>query len=92
MINSVYGKTMENLRKRINVRLVNNRKDFIKYTSRLTYVIIIIVLMYKLFDKDFAAINKIKPVLMLNKRIYVGFTVLELSKWMIMIFTTILLK
>ena len=27
MINSVYGKTMENLRKRINVRLVNNAKD-----------------------------------------------------------------
>ena len=30
MINSVYGKTMENLRKRINVRLVNNEKDFFK--------------------------------------------------------------
>ena len=28
MINSVYGKTMENLRKRINVRLVNNEKRF----------------------------------------------------------------
>ena len=28
MINSIYGKTMENLRKRINVRLVNNEKDF----------------------------------------------------------------
>ena len=28
MINSVYGKTMENLPKRINVRLVNNEKDF----------------------------------------------------------------
>ena len=28
MINSVYGKTMENLRKRINMRLVNNKKDF----------------------------------------------------------------
>ena len=27
MINSIYGKTMENLRKRINVRLVNNTKD-----------------------------------------------------------------
>ena len=31
VINSVYGKTMENLRKRINVRLVNNEKDFLKY-------------------------------------------------------------
>ena len=30
MINSVYGKTMENLRKRINVRLVNNEKGFFK--------------------------------------------------------------
>ena len=38
MINSVYGKTMGNLRKRINVRLVNNEKDFLKYTSRATYV------------------------------------------------------
>ena len=28
MINSVYGKTMENLRKRMNFRLVNNGKDF----------------------------------------------------------------
>ena len=34
MINSVYGKTMENLRKRINVRFVNNKKDFVKYTSK----------------------------------------------------------
>ena len=31
MINSVYGKTMENLRKRINVRLVNN--DYYSYYS-----------------------------------------------------------
>ena len=28
MINSVYGKAIDNLRKRINVRLVNNAKDF----------------------------------------------------------------
>ena len=28
MTNSVYGKAMKNLRKRINVRLVNNTKDF----------------------------------------------------------------
>ena len=30
MINSVYGKTIENLRKRINVRFANNEKDFLK--------------------------------------------------------------
>ena len=30
MINSVYGKAMENLQKRINVRLVNNENFFFK--------------------------------------------------------------
>ena len=76
MINSVFGKIMENLRKRINVRLVNNEKDFFKYTSRQTYVT------HKIFHNDYAAIYEIKPVLILNKPIYVGFTVLELSKWL----------
>ena len=30
MINSAYGKTMENLRKRINVKLLNDEEDFLK--------------------------------------------------------------
>ena len=76
MINSVYGKTRENLRKRINVRFVNNKKDFLKYRSKPTYVT------HKLFNKNFAAIHEIKPALILNKPIYVGFTVLDLSKWL----------
>ena len=38
MINSVYGKTMENLPKRINFILVNNETDFLKYTSRPTHI------------------------------------------------------
>ena len=67
MINSVYGKTMENLRKKINVRLVNNQKDFLKYTSKPTHIT------YKIFDKYYAVIHEIKPVLTLNKPIYVGF-------------------
>ena len=33
MISSVYGKTMANLRKEINIRLVNNETEFLKYTS-----------------------------------------------------------
>ena len=80
MINSVYGKTMENLRKRISVRFVNNKKDVLKYTSKPTYVT------YKLFNENFAAIHETKPVLILNKPIYVGFTVLDLSKWLMYYF------
>ena len=76
MINSVYGKRIKNLRKRIKVRLVNNERDFLKYTRRLTHVT------DKIFQKNFAGIHEIKPVLTLNKPIYVGFTVLELSKWL----------
>ena len=76
MINSFYGKTMENLQKRINVRLVNYETDFSKYTSRSTHII------HNMLGKNYAAIYEIKPVLMLNKPIFVGFTVLELSKWL----------
>ena len=38
MLNSVYGKTTENLRNRINVRLVSNARDVFKYTRRPTYI------------------------------------------------------
>ena len=52
LINSVYGKTMENLRKRISVRLVTNEKYFLKHTSRRTlltkYLIKILLLFMKL--------------------------------------------
>ena len=54
MINSVYGTAMENLRTRINVRLVNNEKDFFKYTSRPTPIT------HKIIGKDYAAIHEIK--------------------------------
>ena len=48
----------------------------LKNTSRPTHVT------HKIFDKNFAAILEIKSVLTLKKTIYVGFTVLELSKWL----------
>ena len=74
MINSVFGKTKGNLWKRI--RLVNNEKDLLKYTRRPTYIT------HEILDKNYAVSHEIKPVLTLNKPIYVGFTVLELSKWL----------
>ena len=76
MINSVFGKTMENLSKRINVKIVNNGKDDLKHVSKPTFTYT------EIFDKNYAAIHEIKPVLALSKPIYVGFTVLKLSKWL----------
>ena len=52
MIKSAYGKTMENLRKKkkIHFRLVNNEKDFFKYSSRPTHIT------HKTFGKNYAAL------------------------------------
>ena len=63
------------MRKRIKIRVVKNSQDFIKYTSRPTCV------NWKVFENNLAAIHEKKISLTLNKPIYVGFTVLELSKW-----------
>ena len=62
---------MENLRKRINVRLINNAKDYKKYVSKPSFV------SQKIFSKNF---HGAKPVLTINKLIYVGFSILDLSK------------
>ena len=62
MINFVYGKAMENLRKSINVRLVNKAEDFLKYTSKPTYI------SHNIFGKDYGAIHEIDPVLILKNQ------------------------
>ena len=67
MINSVYGKTMENFQKRISVRWVNNAKDFLEYTSKPTYIT------HKIFGKNYAAIHEIRPVLCLTNQIMLNF-------------------
>ena len=74
MHNSVFGKTMDNLRKRISVKLVNNSKDYVRCISKPSFV------SEKIFSKNFVAIYEIKPVVTLNKPVYVGFSILDLSK------------
>ena len=70
MNNSAFGKAIENLRKSIrlvnlrkSIRLVNNAKDYVKCISKPSFV------SQKIFSKNFIAIHKIKPVLILNKPI-----------------------
>ena len=74
LINCVYGKSMGNIRKIINVKLINDSKDYLKCVSKQNFI------SQKIFDKSFIAIHQIKTVLTLNKPIYVGFTILELTK------------
>ena len=74
IINSVYGKTIENGRKRVNVKSLNKEKDYLKIVSRPSFV------SQKILDKNLVAVYKMKPVLLLNEPIYVGFSILELSK------------
>ena len=74
MNNSVYGKTMENLRNRVDVRLVTYNKKLIKMTSKPTYV------SSKIFNENLVAVHKIKESITLNRPAYVGMCILDLSK------------
>ena len=74
MNNAIYGKTMENLRNRIDVKLINNKKDYLKCTSKPSYM------SHKIFDNNFVVIRKSKLVLKLNKHACIGMCILELSK------------
>lgn len=74
MNNSVFGKTMENLRKRVNVKLVNSPKQLQKLSSSPLFDY------FRIFDKNLVGVNMKKPSLYLNRPIYVGFSILDLSK------------
>ena len=73
MNNAIYGKTMENLRNRIDVKLVNNEKDYLKCTSKSNY-------MSHKNDNNLVAIRKSKLALKLNEPAYIRMCILELTK------------
>ena len=54
MDNAIYGKTMENLRNRIDVKLVSNKKEYLKWTSKPSYM------SHKIFDIELVVIHKNK--------------------------------
>ena len=74
MNNSVFGKTMENIRKRVDVRLVTDENKLLKLASKPTYV------SSKIFNENLVAVHKIKETLTLNRPAYVGMCILDLSK------------
>ena len=61
MKNSVFGKTMGNLRKRVDIRLVTDKNKLLKLTSKPTFV------SSKIFNENLVAVHKIKETLKLNR-------------------------
>ena len=74
MNNSVFGKTMENLRKRSNIQLVTNPEKMERLAARPTYI------SHKIFHENLVAVHSKQTKLLLNKPSYVGMCILELSK------------
>ena len=74
MNNSVFGKTIENIRKRQNIFLIDNRKKAAKLTSRPNFD------RATIFDKNLIAVHMKKTEVYFNKPVYVGQAILDLSK------------
>ena len=72
--NCIHGKSIENIRKRINVKLISDKKTYQRCVNKPNFI------SQKIFDKDFVAVHCSKTVLTLNKPIYVGFSILGLPK------------
>ena len=66
MSSAVHGKTIENVRNRINVRLVSNKKDCFKWRSKLSYM------SQKKFGNDLVGIRTSRGTLTYNKPACVG--------------------
>ena len=74
MNNSVFGKTIENIRKRQNIVLVDNRKIALRLSSRPNFE------RATIFDKNLIAAHMKKTEVYFNKPVYVGQAILDLSK------------
>jgi len=73
-VNATFGKSMENLRNRVNIRLIHDPIAGIKAASKPTF------LRSKIINTDLVMVQQVKQRLVLNKPIYTGFCILELSK------------
>ena len=74
MNNSVFGKTMENLRNRVDVRLVNTKEKLRKLVAKPNFK------SRKIFNENLVSVHMKKTSLLMNKPIYLGMCILDLSK------------
>ena len=74
MNNAVFGKTMENVRNRVDIKLIHTEKKLKKYTAKPSFQRL------KIFNENLVAVENCKTKLVLNKPIYIGQCILDLSK------------
>ena len=74
MNNAVFGKTMENIRNRVNVKLVDTGEQFKKLAAKPNYNGRVIL------DENLVSVHMKKTSLMMNKPVYLGMCILDLSK------------
>ena len=76
MNNSIYGKTLENVRNRIEFKLVSNERQASNLTNKPTFK------SRTIFSEDLVGIHMKKTKVILNKPIFLGQTILDLSKYL----------
>ena len=74
MNNSVFGKTMENIRNRVDIRLVTQESQAKKLTCKPNYQ------HHTIFSENLTAVHMKKVRLKFNKPVYLGMSILNLSK------------
>jgi len=74
MNNSVFGKTMENIRNRVDMRIKRDGKSAEKLPAKPYYE------RTTIFDEDLIAVHMKKTELVFNKTVYLGMSILDLSK------------
>ena len=72
--NATFGKTMEQVRHRVNVRLICDTHKLTKAVSRVTFR------QSEIINDDLVMVRSARKAVTLNKPIAVGFTILEISK------------
>ena len=75
MNNSVFGKTMENIRNRVDVKLVNTQEKLRKLASKPNFRG-----PPKIYNENFVSVLMKKTSLIMNKPVYLGMCILDLSK------------
>ena len=75
MNNAVFGKTMENIRNRVNVKLVNTQEKLKKLVAKPNFKG-----PPKIFNENLVSVHMKKTSLMMNKPVYLGMCILDLSK------------